>query len=311
MPLISVIVPVYNVEKYIHRCIDSILAQTFSSFELILVDDGSSDKCPQICDQYAEQDARIHVIHQKNAGLSAARNAGIDWVISNSNSQWLTFVDSDDSIHLQMLEVFYQVAEQSREKMIVANYHKIGESEIATSESVVTSYRLYTAHEAIDNLIFNDPGRWVTAWGKLYFIDLFKEIRFPIGRIYEDTYIMHHLMAEAKEIAEINIPLYFYRIRENSIMNRYGLKNYRDLYTAYLERTQFLKQNKYEDLYIRQRDLLEWQMKKEYDCQYGKKNTEAASEIFGCYKKFLFQNWASFTWKYRIRGMINCIKGKW
>ncbi len=142
-------------------------------------------------------------------------------------------------------------------------------------------------------------------------MDLFEKIRFPIGRIYEDTYIMHYLMARAEVIAEIDIPLYFYRIRENSIMNQYGLKNYRDLYTAYLERTRFLKKSKYKDLYIRQRDLLEWQIKKEYDCQCRQKNMETASEIFSFYRKFLFQNWDSFTLKYRIRGIINCIKGKW
>lgn len=125
--------------------------------------------------------------------------------------------------------------------MVVADYNKIGESEIAMSESVVASYRSYTTHDAIENLIFIDSGRWVAAWGKLYSVDLFEKIRFPIGRIYEDTYIMHYLMARAEVIAEIDIPLYFYRIRENSIMNQYGLKNYRDLYTAYLERTRFLK----------------------------------------------------------------------
>ena len=103
MALISVVVPVYNVEKYIHQCIDSILSQTFTDLELILVDDGSPDRCPQICDRYAEQDQRIHVIHQKNGGLSAARNAGIDWAFANSDSQWITFVDSDDWVHPELL----------------------------------------------------------------------------------------------------------------------------------------------------------------------------------------------------------------
>ena len=97
-PKISVIVPVYNVQQYLHRCVDSILGQTFTDFELILVDDGSPDGCPAICDEYAVKDSRIHVIHQENAGLSAARNTGIDWVLATSDSQWISFVDSDDFI---------------------------------------------------------------------------------------------------------------------------------------------------------------------------------------------------------------------
>ena len=104
MPTISVIVPVYKVEKYIHRCVDSILSQTFTDFELILVDDGSPDNCGKICDEYAEKDIRIHVIHQENGGLSAARNAGIDWVFANSDSEWITFIDSDDWVHPEYLE---------------------------------------------------------------------------------------------------------------------------------------------------------------------------------------------------------------
>ena len=107
MPQISVIVPVYKVEPYLRRCVDSILAQTFTDFELILVDDGSPDNSGAICDEYAQKDARVHVIHQENGGLSAARNAGIDWVFAHSDSQWLTFVDSDDWVHPEYLERLY------------------------------------------------------------------------------------------------------------------------------------------------------------------------------------------------------------
>ena len=104
---ISVIVPIYNVEPYLRRCIDSILAQTHVNFELILVDDGSPDHCGEICDEYAMHDDRIVVIHQKNCGVAAARNAGIDWTFANSDSEWLTFVDSDDYIHPEYLERLY------------------------------------------------------------------------------------------------------------------------------------------------------------------------------------------------------------
>jgi len=113
MPAISIIVPVYKVEAYLARCVDSILDQSFRDFELILVDDGSPDNCGAICEEYARKDSRIHVIHQENGGLSAARNAGIDWAFENSNSQWLTFVDSDDWLHREYLNVLYRAVMQS------------------------------------------------------------------------------------------------------------------------------------------------------------------------------------------------------
>ena len=107
MPEISVIVPVYKVEPYLRRCVDSILAQTFTDIEVILIDDGSPDGCPAICDEYVQQDNRVKVIHQENRGVSAARNAGLDWVFANSDSQWISFVDSDDWVHPQFLEYLH------------------------------------------------------------------------------------------------------------------------------------------------------------------------------------------------------------
>ena len=124
MPEISIIVPVYNVEKYLQRCVDSILAQTFSDFELLLVDDGSPDNCGEICDWYATQDDRVHVIHQKNGGLSAARNAGIDWAFSNSDSQWLNFIDSDDWVHPQYLEVLKNAVDKDGTDLSITKLHR-------------------------------------------------------------------------------------------------------------------------------------------------------------------------------------------
>ena len=122
MPTISIIVPVYKVENYIHRCVDSILGQTYADFELILVDDGSPDNCGAICDDYAAKDSRVVVIHQENGGLSAARNAGIDWVLANSNSQWLTFIDSDDWVNKTYLESLLEVADEEDSLISVCNF---------------------------------------------------------------------------------------------------------------------------------------------------------------------------------------------
>ena len=115
MPLISVIVPVYKVEEYLNRCVDSILSQTFTDFELILIDDGSPDNCGKICDEYAQKDNRVCVIHKKNGGLSSARNTGIDWAFKNSNSQYITFVDSDDLITKDYLEKLNDAIKEFKE----------------------------------------------------------------------------------------------------------------------------------------------------------------------------------------------------
>ena len=124
---ISVIVPVYKVEKYIKRCIDSILIQTFQDFELILVDDGSPDKCGQICEEYSQKDKRIVVLHRENGGLSAARNTGIEWIFENSRSQYLTFIDSDDWIHPQYLEILLQVLKKNNVAVSVADFKSVKE----------------------------------------------------------------------------------------------------------------------------------------------------------------------------------------
>ena len=121
MANISVIVPVYKVEAFLSRCVESILAQTYRDFELILVDDGSPDNCGVLCDGYALRDSRVHVIHQENGGLSAARNTGIDWVFANSVSRWIAFVDSDDWVHPDFLKVLYETAEKTLCKLSVCD----------------------------------------------------------------------------------------------------------------------------------------------------------------------------------------------
>ena len=123
-PLLSIIVPVYKVENYLPKCIDSILAQTFTDFELILVDDGSPDNCPALCDAAAEKDARVRVIHQKNGGLSAARNAGLD----AARGAWIGFVDSDDYIAPEMYEVLYQAVQSTGADLALCDYAEVDEA---------------------------------------------------------------------------------------------------------------------------------------------------------------------------------------
>ncbi len=205
MPTISVVVPVYKVEAYLHRCVDSILQQTYRDFELILVDDGSPDNCGGICDAYARQDSRVHVIHQANGGLSAARNAGIDWVFAESDSQWFTFVDSDDWLHSETLERLLRAAEEHQTKVSVCGY-----AETAGEDPVVMPESLASA--AVDPRWFY-RSRFINAtvaWGKLYRRELFETVRYPVGKIHEDEFVTYRLLMESGGIAVLEAPLYAY-----------------------------------------------------------------------------------------------------
>ncbi len=215
MPTISVIVPVYKVEKYIHRCVDSILGQTFPDFELILVDDGSPDNCGAICDEYAEKDSRVTVIHQKNGGLSAARNAGIDWAFANSDSQWLTFVDSDDWIHPRTLEILLEAANTCGVKISVCGYQEV---QMQEPYEIIQE----TEYEKVvpNDFYVESAPNGIVAWGKLYQKNCLKKIRYPMGKIHEDEFVTYRILYAQPYIAYIQEKLYFYFKNEQGITKR-------------------------------------------------------------------------------------------
>lgn len=214
MPEISVIVPVYKVEKFIHRCVDSILCQSFRNFELILVDDGSPDSCGKICDRYAENDNRIHVIHQRNGGLSAARNTGIDYVMANSKSHWLAFVDSDDWLHPDYLKVLYNTAESALCKISACGFFRT-EGEALPAEQDY-SIQLLSADDYYCGEIHD--GVTAVAWNKLYHRSLFKDLRYPIGKLHEDEFTTYLAVYQAKKIGVTNAQLYAYYQNAEGIM---------------------------------------------------------------------------------------------
>ena len=206
--LVSVIVPVYKVEKYIHRCVDSILAQSFRDFELILVDDGSPDNCGAICEEYAAKDSRIHVIHQANGGLSAARNTGIEWALAHSDSQWLTFIDSDDWIHPQFLQTLLSVAKETGCNVCVCNHDYVStfKKEQLLPLTVPVTAEVLTAEE----LLVSHEWNFNYACIKLYRKECFAEIRYPVGKVFEDTYTTFRILFSQKSIAYVDQKLYFY-----------------------------------------------------------------------------------------------------
>lgn len=237
MPLLCVIVPVYNVEAYLHRCIDSILCQTFQDFQLILVDDGSPDGSGAICDGYAEKDPRIVVIHQENGGLSAARNAGIDWAFAHGGSQWLFFMDSDDFIHPRTLEVLLDAAALHHTDISIGGFARTtGEMPVvdpAALESSMWSPKEFFMGHNVNAVI---------ACGKLYRKSLFRDIRYPLGKLHEDEFTTYKLLFQCDRVAVVPAPLYGYYVNEDSIMNSSWSPRRMDAIDAFKERITFFEE---------------------------------------------------------------------
>lgn len=245
-PLISVIVPVYRVEEYLERCVKSILSQTYKNLEVILVDDGSPDQCPAICDACAEKDARVKVIHQENKGLSGARNAGID----AASGEYLAFVDSDDYVSPHFIEELYQLLQDTGCAIGQCRFSYVkGDGLVEEGDSAFCIYR----GESLMEQLYGPEEKatcFVVAWNKLYRTELFKEtgIRYPEGRIHEDEATTYRLFHEAKKLAFLDRALYgYYTENGGSITSVFSAKRLQWL-TAHEERIAFFKKNGYEKL---------------------------------------------------------------
>lgn len=209
---ITVIVPVYRVESYLEKCVDSILNQSYTNLEIILVDDGSPDKCPEICDRYAEKDSRVKVIHQKNGGLSCARNAGIEI----ATGEYIGFVDSDDYIDSRMYESLYYGLKKSGADIAICGHYVERENRLSIETPPCDNVKELTSKAALDWLI-EDVYIKSYAWDKLYRRVFFESIRYPAGRNYEDIAVTYRLFDRAKKIVMIPEYLYYYQMRSTSI----------------------------------------------------------------------------------------------
>lgn len=247
--LISVIVPIYNVEKYLNKCLDSILNQTYQNLEVILINDGSPDKCSEICDEYAIKDARIRVVHKKNEGLSAARNSGIEI----AKGEYIAFVDSDDYIHKEMYQILFKNMTKYDSdisicgfKYVYSDLEESNESELENDKEIIS---VYSGREAIGNIYTVNNISTVVSWNKLYKRTLFSNLRFKVGTKHEDEFLIHRILSISNRVVYSNVKLYYYLQRDSSIMGKeYNISR---LYVldALEDRMVYFKENGYNEFY--------------------------------------------------------------
>lgn len=239
---ISVIVPVYNVELYLRDCLDSLIVQTYRNLEIILVDDGSADNCPGICDEYAFLDERIRVIHKKNGGLSDARNAGLDI----ATGDYISFVDSDDWVSPTMYEDLINTAVEYSAELVCCNYLRV-EDKILLNERKFGVKRCVSGSEILRDILCQYSDN-VVVWNKLYDSILFKDVRFPLGEIHEDNAILCSTIGKVSVAAYTGTVGYYYRIRSGSIMNSSSFDYHNALLIRHLSETELFIKTNYPDL---------------------------------------------------------------
>ena len=235
--MISIIVPVYKVEDYIHRCIDSLLTQTYMNTQIIRVDDGSPDMCGPICDEYAAADTRIQVIHKENGGLSDARNAGL----LAAKGEYIAFVDSDDWVAPEYLERMYQALCEQDADICECSVQRTS-GEVLAVKTADKSERVFGTEAALAELIQDGVFRQ-HVWNKLYKRSCLANITFPVGKTNEDEFWTYRVFGNAKKIARIDDVLYFYFQRSGSIMgSQYSLRRL-DALEAKQERQRYIEEN--------------------------------------------------------------------
>lgn len=295
--LISVIVPIYKTEQFLRRCIDSILNQTYSNLECILVDDGSPDGCPEICDEYACLDSRIKVIHKENGGLSSARNAGLDI----AKGEYIGFVDSDDYIHPQMYEILQECLDITDSGMSCCEEFKcevnqnIEEQQYDLHE-VMKNCDIYSAEDIILSYPSMYSKLFVIVVTKLYRRSIFRNLRFDEGKIYEDNMIYFPAVYNAKQCVVIHQPLYYYVMSEGSITRSgFSAKNLCDIDVQIKFMNFFMQHGYIEKMRLCEKSYLDkvlyysyLSMKKEND--FIKKEMEGYQKELFVRKKHLLSN---------------------
>lgn len=239
---VSVVIPVYNVGKYLPKCLDTVLAQSYKNLEILVVDDGATDNSGVICDQYAQQDKRIKVFHKKNGGLSDARNYALDYVTGD----YIAFIDSDDYIDDRYIEVLLSNALGSGADISICDYKIVEEDAPAPSDyNRSNAIRIYNKEESMLQILHGDYiMQFSVAWCKLYKREIFNKIRYPFGRKFEDVAVAHLCYSLSNKAVYSNSQLYFYLQRAGSIKNSGRFKD-TDVVKSAWDRLMFFE--KYED----------------------------------------------------------------
>lgn len=246
MDKISIIVPIYNVEKYLEVCLNSIINQTYKNLEIILVNDGSTDSCLDICNKYKIKDERILLINKQNGGLSDARNMGIEV----ASGKYIMFIDSDDWIDLNMVEILYKVHVKYNACLVQCGFiREFEENEVILDNNIQnTIIKILDNKQVLKSICNTDGVKNIVVWNKLYRKDLFDNITFPKGRIYEDGFTTYKILDKSKRIIDINNQMYHYRQREGSIINSdFDIKKL-DAIDSLKERIEYFKLKKYDEL---------------------------------------------------------------
>jgi len=264
--LISVIVPVYNVEKYLPQCINSILNQTIKNLEIILVDDGSLDNSGEICDEFSRKDNRIVVIHKENNGLSSARNAGLEIATGN----YLGFVDSDDWLDENMYETLLNLIKDTNSDISCCKFFKTadGEEKIPPIDNEVI--KSFNNLEGLNNFYTDLYTQTVVAWNKLYTRKLFDNVIYPTGKIHEDEGTTYKLFYKANKITYTNRALYYYRTTPNSITTSKFTQKRLDILNVYDEKIKFMKTINNDDIYSK---TLKWYLFTLINCYFECSNS--------------------------------------
>lgn len=243
MDLVSVVVPIYKVEKYLPACLESIVGQTYSNLQIILVDDGSPDSCGQICEEWKQSDSRIEVIHKKNGGLSDARNRGV----AVAKGKYLCFVDSDDLLDCHYVEWMHDAASQYKVTLVACNISSFYDGDnVAKDIDVLAQMKEYSSEQALADIVYGKGVRAI-ACNKLYDLKLIKDEQFRIGKYHEDEFYTYRIVDKAKRIVYLENTLYYYRQRAGSIMKSFSPKHI-DALEAYAERIELFR-CKYPELY--------------------------------------------------------------
>lgn len=224
MAKVSIIVPIYNVEKYLKRCIDSIIEQSYTNIEIILVNDGSTDHCLDICQLYSQYDSRIIILNKENGGLSSARNMGLDY----ATGEYIMFVDSDDWIRVDAVELLLNDIINTHATMAIGQSRRC--TEYISSPQIHQSSKIIDKNQAITRML---KGEWISAWAKLYHKSLFYNVRFPLGKTNEDYAILIYIFEKVNYIILNPNEIYFYYIRPNSICtSSLNIRKFDEFYNA-------------------------------------------------------------------------------